>query len=81
MSEIPDQASFSRRIMIERQREFPYEGHRWYDLVRMGFAREVMAVIGHHYPITNFYIQFPKLNWNELTIQIYCGKIPAITNY
>ncbi len=57
ISEIPDQASFRRRIMIERQREFPFEGHRWFDLVRMGFAREVMAGIGHS--IADYQLVYP----------------------
>ena len=57
IAEIPDQASFRRRIMIERQREFPFEGHRWFDLVRMGFAREVMAGIGHS--IADYQLVYP----------------------
>jgi starch-binding outer membrane protein, SusD/RagB family len=60
ISEIPDQTSFRRRIMIERQREFPYEGHRWYDLVRMGYAREVMAVVGHTLSDYQFLYPIPK---------------------
>ena len=57
ISEIPDKASFRRRIMVERQREFPFEGHRWFDLVRMGFAREVMAGIGHS--IADYQLVYP----------------------
>lgn len=60
ISEIPDQTSFRRRIMIERQREFPYEGHRWYDLVRMGFAKEVMAQVGHTLSDYQFLYPIPK---------------------
>jgi hypothetical protein len=43
--------------MIERQREFPYEGHRWFDLVRMGYAKEVMATVGHD--INDYQLLFP----------------------
>ena len=43
-SDVPNQESFRRAILDERQREFPYEGHRWFDLVRMGYAQEVMGV-------------------------------------
>ena len=43
-SDVPNQESFRRAILDERQREFPYEGHRWFDLVRMGYAQEVMGI-------------------------------------
>jgi len=39
--------AFRKAILEERHREFPYEGHRWFDLVRMGYAKEVMAASGH----------------------------------
>lgn len=45
-SELASQDAFRRAILLERQREFPYEGHRWFDLVRMGYAKEVMAAQG-----------------------------------
>ena len=35
IADLPDKDSFRKAIMLERQREFPYEGHRWFDLVRM----------------------------------------------
>lgn len=47
ISELPDQAAFRQAIMKERQMEFPYEGQRWFDLVRMGGAVEQMAAAGH----------------------------------
>jgi hypothetical protein len=43
---VKDRDSFHRTILLERQQEFPYEGHRWFDLVRMGFAKEIMAESG-----------------------------------
>lgn len=46
ITSMPDKESFRRAILRERQREFPYEGHRWFDLVRMGYAEEVMAQNG-----------------------------------
>lgn len=55
--ELPDQSSFRRAILDERQREFPYEGHRWYDLVRMGFAKEVMKNEG--FDIQDYQLLFP----------------------
>lgn len=46
IADFPDQDSFRRAICLERQKEFPYEGHRWFDLVRMGYAEEAMADCG-----------------------------------
>lgn len=43
-SDVPNRDSFRKAILDERQREFPYEGHRWFDLVRMGYAQEVMGI-------------------------------------
>jgi len=57
ISEIPNQESFRKRILIERQREFPFEGHRWYDLVRMGYAKEVMAQVGHS--LSDYQLLYP----------------------
>ncbi len=74
ISEIPNQESFRKRILIERQREFPFEGHRWYDLVRMGYAKEVMAQVGHSlsdyqllYPIPK--TELERINNTELLWQ------------
>lgn len=44
--QLPTQEKFRKGILVERQREFPYEGQRWFDLVRMGFAKSVMAENG-----------------------------------
>lgn len=44
---LPDQAAFRKAVMLERQKEFPYEGHRWFDAVRMGGAIEAAAAEGH----------------------------------
>ena len=57
ISTLPDKESFRRAISVERQREFPYEGHRWFDLVRMGFAKEAMANIG--LTISDYQFLFP----------------------
>jgi hypothetical protein len=57
ISTLPDQESFRRAILLERQQEFAYEGHRWFDLVRMGYAKEVMATIGHD--IDDYRLRFP----------------------
>ncbi len=60
IGDLPDQDAFRRAVCLERQKEFPYEGQRWFDLVRMGYAQEAMAAEGHViqpyqklYPIPN----------------------------
>lgn len=40
VKQLPTQEKFRKGILVERQREFPYEGQRWFDLVRMGFGKE-----------------------------------------
>lgn len=55
--QLPTQEKFRKGILIERQREFPYEGQRWFDLVRMGFAKSVMAENGVE--IKDYQLLFP----------------------
>ena len=57
ITELPDQDAFRRAVCIERQKEFPYEGHRWFDLVRMGYAAEAVAAEGH--AIQNWQMLYP----------------------
>lgn len=55
--QLPTQDKFRKGILVERQREFPYEGQRWFDLVRMGFAKSVMAENGVE--IKDYQLLFP----------------------
>lgn len=55
--QLPTQEKFRKGILVERQREFPYEGQRWFDLVRMGFAKSVMAENGVE--IKDYQLLFP----------------------
>lgn len=55
--QLSTQEKFRKGILIERQREFPYEGQRWFDLVRMGFAKSVMAENGVE--IKDYQLLFP----------------------
>lgn len=57
ISTLPNQDAFRKAILVERQLEFPFEGHRWFDLVRLGYAEEVMAEAGH--VITESQLLFP----------------------
>ena len=55
--QLPTQEKFRKGILVERQREFPYEGQRWFDLVRMGLAKSVMAENGVE--IKDYQLLFP----------------------
>lgn len=57
VKQLPTQEKFRKAILVERQREFPYEGQRWFDLVRMGFAKSVMAENGVE--IKDYQLLFP----------------------
>ena len=46
--------------LLERQQEFPYEGQRWFDLVRMGGAKEAMKAEGHIIQDYQFLYPIPK---------------------
>lgn len=43
IADLPDRDAFRKAVMLERQKEFPYEGHRWFDSVRLGGAKEAAA--------------------------------------
>ena len=45
-ADLPDQSTFRNAIFKERQLEFPFEGQRWFDLVRTGTAKSEMAKNG-----------------------------------
>lgn len=57
VKQLPTQEKFRKGILVERQREFPYEGQRWFDLVRMRFAKSVMAENGVE--IKDYQLLFP----------------------
>lgn len=57
ITDIPDQDAFRRAVCLERQKEFPYEGQRWFDLVRMGYAAEAVAAEGH--AIQSYQLLYP----------------------
>ncbi len=46
ISDVPNQDAFRKAIMLERQKEFPYEGHRWFDSIRLGGAIEAALADG-----------------------------------
>lgn len=60
ISDLPNQEAFKKAICKERQYEFPYEGHRWFDVVRMGYAKEYALAEGH--VIQDYQLLFPIPN-------------------
>ena len=54
-----DKAAFIRELANERGREFALEGQRWFDLVRLGLAEEVLGADQTHlvFPIPNDQIE------------------------
>lgn len=65
-----DQAAFIRELADERGREFALEGQRWFDLVRLGLADEVLGADEVHlvFPIPNDQIEIvnnDKILWQN----------------
>ena len=56
-SNVPSKEAFKKAILDERQREFPYEGQRWFDLVRMGYAKQALRAEG--IDIQDYQLLFP----------------------
>jgi hypothetical protein len=46
--DVPNQEAFRDAIAHERQVEFAFENHRWFDLLRTGKAVEVMTLHAQH---------------------------------
>ena len=50
----------NREILDERQREFAYEGMRWFDLVRMGYAVDYFTSLGYTIDSHNLVMPIPN---------------------
>jgi hypothetical protein len=57
ITDVPNQTAFRKAILLERQKEFPYEGQRWFDAVRMGAGIECAKNAG--YDIQSYQLLFP----------------------
>ncbi|MBR5563886.1 MAG: RagB/SusD family nutrient uptake outer membrane protein [Bacteroidales bacterium] len=59
-----DKAAFIRELAAERGREFALEGQRWFDLVRLGLAEEILGADQNHlvFPIPNAQIEIVNDN-------------------
>lgn len=77
ITDLPDKDSFRKAIMLERQREFPYEGHRWFDLIRMGEAKEAMKAEGHDIQDYQFLYPIPKTELERLNNEALLWQNPG----
>lgn len=59
IANIPDQAAFRKAIALERQKEFPYEGQRWFDEVRLGVAIDAAAAEGNKIQVHQYLYPIP----------------------
>lgn len=57
VTEAADKNAFRKLIEVERQKEFAYEGQRWFDSVRLGGAKEAALNEGHE--IQDYQLVFP----------------------
>ncbi|MDR3132811.1 MAG: RagB/SusD family nutrient uptake outer membrane protein [Prevotellaceae bacterium] len=73
---VANQDAFNKTIMLERQLEFPYEGHRWFDIVRMGEAKAVMAANGHNISDYQFLFPIPKTEMERINNEALLWQNP-----
>jgi hypothetical protein len=77
---VSSQANFNKAIMDERQCEFPYEGHRWFDLVRMGGVVEAMAANGHNISDYQFLFPIPQSEIERINNESLLWQNPGYKN-
>ncbi len=59
-AEVSDKAAFIQELAGERGREFALEGHRWFDLVRLGLAVDYMKQLGYTVDSHNLICPIPQ---------------------
>ncbi len=59
-SDVPSEADFIKELAAERGREFALEGHRWFDLVRLGLAVEYFRGMGYTLDEHNLIFPIPQ---------------------
>jgi hypothetical protein len=62
-TQLSDQSTFKAAILLERFKEFPLEGHRWFDLVRFNAVND--EIVGNIIGVTsvpNFRLLYPVPN-------------------
>ena len=77
ITDIPDQDAFRRAVCLERQKEFPYEGQRWFDLVRMGYAAEAAAAEGHSIQTYQLLYPIPTTELERINNQALLWQNPG----
>jgi starch-binding outer membrane protein, SusD/RagB family len=58
ITDLPDQSSFRNAVFLERKLEFPYEGGRWFDLLRAGTYATQMKT-AENLNVANFRVLYP----------------------
>lgn len=74
IQDVVNKDGFRKAILQERKKEFPLEGHRWYDLVRLNAVEEEMAKVNRFpesfrniYPIPK--TELERINNNSILWQ------------
>lgn len=59
-TELNDQNSFRKAVLEERRLEFPFELHRWFDLIRTDTAIDAMSKVGFTITKNDYLYPLPK---------------------
>lgn len=60
LADLPGQYEFRNAVLQERRLEFPFEMHRWFDLIRTDTAIEAMAKVGLTITKNDYLYPLPK---------------------
>lgn len=60
ITDLKNQNDFRRAVLEERRLEFPFELHRWFDLIRTDTAIEAMAKVGFTITRNDYLYPIPK---------------------
>lgn len=59
-AELSNQSNFRKAVLEERRLEFPFELHRWFDLIRTDTAIDAMAKVGFTITKNDYLYPLPK---------------------
>ena len=60
VTDLKDQSAFRKAVLEERRLEFPFELHRWFDLIRTDTAIEAMSKVGFTITKNDYLYPVPK---------------------
>ena len=60
VTDLKDQSAFRKAVLEERRLEFPFELHRWFDLIRTDTAIEAMSKVGFTITKNDYLYPIPK---------------------